>query len=463
MKKKNKLFVGLIFTMCLLVGAAICASLGINPLASIGFASGMSYLAVLPTLVLPVDLEAKKTAEVIEHYLKKCGEEIENSGRVSTETKSAMDNLLKKFDDNQEAAKKATEILQASFDTLAVEHKKVIERQAEKKTFFTGVKETLFAKKEEILLAVKNRIPYTIDMKGHSAIDRKSAISQMESNALTGNVIMPYRIPGLVVDPFEEIRIRDFIPIVPITQSSMSYVKQNVVVKGAAAQTEGATKGQSSTTWTEATAPVRTLAVITKVSEQMFDDMPALMGYFQYQYTGELLDLEDQEFLYGSGVAPHIEGFSVVASNYTDYLAISTVQEIDCILNAITQLRLAKYKPNVCFINWADDLRIRTAKDTTGQYVYPLDVRLGGQLQIGGVPVIATTAVTEFDFFVGNFKMAGLIGDRMTPTVVIDRMNDDLEKNMLSIRFEERLALAIPKQQAVVFDTFTNAKAKGSA
>jgi len=460
---KNKLFIGMIFTICLLIGAGVCMAMGINPFASLGFASGAGYLATLPTLVLPVDLEAKKTAEVIEHYLKKCGEEIDNSGRISTETKSAMDNLLKKFNENQEAAKVASDLLQKNFDELAISHKKLIEKQTEKKTFFSAFKETFLKNEAEIKQAVKAKNGYSIDFKDMSLIDHKSAITMLESNAMTGDVIAPYRVSGLFYDPSEFNRMRSMIPVVPITSNTAYYVKENVKVNGTAVQTEGEAKGQSSTTWTQASAPVSTIAAFTKVSEQMFDDFPQLMGYLQYKYVNDLLDEEDIQLIYGSGVTPNIEGISINAANYTDYLADSNVQRIDVIMNAITQLRVSKYRPTCVCLNPRDVLKIRTTKDTQGRYVYDTDVRTGLMpITIAGCPVMETTLITADDFLIGDMKGA-MIFDRQSPSVVIDRMEDDFKKNLLTIRFEERIALAVLRPNAFIFDTFTNALAKGSA
>jgi len=458
---KKRVFFGMIFTIAILIGAGVCIALDINPLASLGFASGLATLATIPTLVFPVDLDAKATASVIEHYMKKCGEEIELNGKVSTETKSAMDNLLKKFNENQEAADAAMKTLRADFDALSVQHKKFIEKQAEKKSVITAVKELFLKNEVEIKDAVRGKRPYSIDLKGYSAIEKKTTI--LESGN-TGDVIAPFRIPGLQYDPAEFIRIRDFIPIVPITSNTMYYVKENVLVNGAAVQTEGSAKGEVSTTWTQAAAPVATIACWTKVSEQMFDDMPMLLGYFQYKYINDLLDVEDTQLVYGSGVTPNITGLSINAANYSDYLAISTVQRIDVILNAITQLRIAKYRPTAVFINPADYLKIVTTKDTTGQYIFQTDVRMGIIIaSIGGCPLVQSTAITADDFLIGDFRTGALIGDRMSPSVVIDREQDDFTKNLLTIRFEERLAMAQLRPNAFIFDTFTNALAKGSA
>ncbi|MNN35085.1 Phage capsid family protein [compost metagenome] len=65
--------------------------------------------------------------------------------------------------------------------------------------------------------------------------------------------------------------------------------------------------------------------------------------------------------------------------------------------------------------------------------------------------MVATQAMTQNDFLVGAFKLGAQIFDRMEIEVLISTENgDDFEKNMATIRAEERLAFAIYRDEAFV-------------
>ena len=56
----------------------------------------------------------------------------------------------------------------------------------------------------------------------------------------------------------------------------------------------------------------------------------------------------------------------------------------------------------------------------------------------------------------GAFNAAAQLFDREDANVVISTENsDDFEKNMISIRCEERLALAVKRPEAFIYGSFT--------
>jgi HK97 family phage major capsid protein len=73
-----------------------------------------------------------------------------------------------------------------------------------------------------------------------------------------------------------------------------------------------------------------------------------------------------------------------------------------------------------------------------------------------GLPVADTNhAAMVGNFLTGSFADAAQIFDREDANVVISTENaDDFEKNMISIRCEERLALAVYRPEAFVKGAF---------
>lgn len=71
--------------------------------------------------------------------------------------------------------------------------------------------------------------------------------------------------------------------------------------------------------------------------------------------------------------------------------------------------------------------------------------------------MVATEAAAfRGKFLTGAFNAAAQLFDREDANVVISTENaDDFEKNMISIRCEERLALAVKRPEAFVYGSFS--------
>lgn len=71
--------------------------------------------------------------------------------------------------------------------------------------------------------------------------------------------------------------------------------------------------------------------------------------------------------------------------------------------------------------------------------------------RLWGLPVVASIAMSAGTFLTGAFKYGAQIFDRMAIEVMISTENaDDFEKNMISIRAEERLALVVKRPAAFI-------------
>lgn len=102
---------------------------------------------------------------------------------------------------------------------------------------------------------------------------------------------------------------------------------------------------------------------------------------------------------------------------------------------------------------WA---KIELTKDGEQRYIFANVIQMAGP-QLWGRPVIATQAMDEDEFLAGAFKMAAKIWDRMDVEVLISSEDrDNFVKNMLTVRAEERLALAVKRPAALVAGSFTD-------
>jgi HK97 family phage major capsid protein len=66
------------------------------------------------------------------------------------------------------------------------------------------------------------------------------------------------------------------------------------------------------------------------------------------------------------------------------------------------------------------------------------------QPMLWGRRVVATPSMPSGDFLVGNFRQAATIYDRMTIEVLLSSEHSDFfQRNLIALRCEERLALAV--------------------
>lgn len=276
------------------------------------------------------------------------------------------------------------------------------------------------------------------------------------ANSLVGSM----RIPGVVQPTGDrQMTIRDLLAPGQTSTGMVEYVKENVFTNAAAVVTEGATKPSSDITFELATAPVRTIATIFKASRQILDDAPALRSYIDARARYGLRYAEETELLNGDGTGAHIHGLVPQATAYNAAFVVSVdKQRIDTLRLAILQVYLSEFPATGIILNPTDWARIQLLKDSTYRYLIgnPQD---GNVPRLWNLPVVETQAMDATEFLVGNFNLAAQIFDRMEIEILLSTENStDFEKNMVTIRAEERLALAVYRPLALVsgdFDTAT--------
>ncbi|MDR0258514.1 MAG: phage major capsid protein, partial [Comamonas sp.] len=125
-------------------------------------------------------------------------------------------------------------------------------------------------------------------------------------------------------------------------------------------------------------------------------------------------------------------------------------QRIDRIRLAILQAILAEFPASGVVLHPSDWAAIELTKDDQGRYLIgrPQD---GTPPRLWNLPVVETTAIVQNTFLTGAFSLGAQIFDRMAVEILISTENDkDFENNMVTIRAEERLALAMYRPEAFV-------------
>lgn len=258
------------------------------------------------------------------------------------------------------------------------------------------------------------------------------------------------RVPGIFGLPERQMTIRDLILPGQTASNNVEYVKETGYTNSAAMVAETTAKPYSDLTFDMASAPVRTLAHLFKASRQILDDAPALRSYIDGRARYGLRFVEENQLLNGSGTGQNLNGLVPQATAFAPAFTPSAVTGIDRLRLAVLQVVLAEYPATAFVLNPIDWAKIELTKDAGGNYIIG---NPQGSLTptLWNLPVVSTQAMASGQFLTGAFSYAAQIFDRMDIEVLLSSENvDDFEKNMFTIRAEERLALAVYRPEAFV-------------
>lgn len=263
------------------------------------------------------------------------------------------------------------------------------------------------------------------------------------------------RDPEMTSLPRRRLTVRDLLNIVQTTSGSVDYARQTTRTNNAAVVAEGATKPTSAYVWEQINAPVRVIAHLAKITRQAMDDAVQLQGEVDSEMRYGLGLAEETELLTGDGTGQHLTGLIPNATAFSAPIVISGATMIDNLRLGLLQAELALYSSDGIILNPADWAGIELTKTGDGAYVFANPMQMAGP-RLWGQPVVSTPAMTIDKFLVGGFKLQTLY-DRMAPEVQIASENsDDFEKNLFTMRCEERVALGIKRPGALIYGDFGN-------
>lgn len=287
--------------------------------------------------------------------------------------------------------------------------------------------------------------------RGRAIIEVKDITSlTTDAAGSVGTLVQPQRV-GPVNIPQRRMTIRALLASGNIATSSIEYDREEGFTNSAAPVAEGALKPQSELQFTEETATVRTIAHWMRTSVQILADAPALRSIIDQRLRYGLAYVEENQLLNGDGTGQNLEGLITAATAYAAPGGLVAGQLIDTIRMGMLQVALAEYPPNGIVLNPIDWAYIEMLKDGDGRYLIGNPQGTVSPM-LWNLPVVATQAMTVDKFLVGAFDLAAQIFDRQDATVEVSTEDqDNFVKNKVTIRAEERLALAIYRPEAIVY------------
>lgn len=373
----------------------------------------------------------------IKAFAEKANKEIKEHGTILADTKTVLDGLVKDGlglqDRLQDIEQKLARRFAANDPTEA---KSVGEEMSDSEDFKA--------------LQTRGR--------GIARIGRKAVTNITSATTGTGGVgvaIQPTRVPGIVADPERQFVIRDLIMPGRTSANAVEFVQESGFQNMAAIQaTEGAAKAQSDISFALKTTNVVTIAHWFRASKQVLSDIPLLQSYINGRAIYGLKYKEEEQILAGNGVGGNMLGLIPQASAFNNALRKAGDTKIDTLRRAILQVRIAEYRASAIALNPVDWADIELTKDSTGSYIW-VNVQEGGAQRLWKLPVVDSNAVPEGEFLVGAMNIAAQIFDREEAAVEVSTEDgDNFRTNMVTIRAEERLAMAVYREESFVHGEF---------
>lgn len=281
--------------------------------------------------------------------------------------------------------------------------------------------------------------------------EQKATFDSTDTGLTSG---LPY-VGGIVMVQQRRLTIRDLLAVGQTTLNSIPYIAETSFTNAATAVAEEGLKPEATFVTEDRTAPVKKIAVIGRVTDEMFADFPMMRDYVNQRLRFMVELTEENQLLNGSGSGANIQGITTTTGVQTQAIGSDTMA--DAIHKAITKVRFTGfYEPDGVVIHPTDWEAMKLAKDSNGQYygggpfsgaygngAYPTAERLWG------LPVVVTPAIAVGDPLVGAFKMGAQIWQREGITVATtDTDGEDWRYNRIAVRVEERLALTVYRPTA---------------
>jgi HK97 family phage major capsid protein len=265
----------------------------------------------------------------------------------------------------------------------------------------------------------------------------------------TDGIIGAPQIAGPYPAPFQSEYAWQYLDTQPLETSTVkTWRETGSFVQLADAVDENAQIPDNSN-WTisQGSVPVRKIAAIVRVSEEILDDMPRFSSFVNDRLINSVLLKLDAEVLSGSGTAPHMTG--LLNAGITS-ISKGALSRASALMTAVSRCRsLGQGTPDLVVLNHADFLSMQTdLASTGGEFSAGPPGVFSDQAQpvysFGGCRVLQTNALSQGTAIAGCFATGATLFVRKR--VSVDSSATDGSNwsfNRLSLRCTMRAALVV--------------------
>lgn len=288
-------------------------------------------------------------------------------------------------------------------------------------------------------------------------------IAQLRAATLTtdpasgGDLVVSDFRPGITPLTFKRLTVRDLLAPGSTDSNNISYMKETTFTNTAATVAEGAAKPESTLVFDLVNDLVQVIAHWLPVTEQMLEDVSQIRSYIDARLRLGVELTEEDQLLNGDGTPPNISGI-LDRVGLTAAQARGADSNIDAIFKEQMKIFNASFvMPDGHVINPANWQTIQLMKDNNGQY-YGSGPFAGPQAPtLWGLPVAVSPSIAAGTALTGSFKSSAQIFDHGGLRVDVSNSHSDFfTKNLVAIRAEERLALAVYRPAAFGTSTGLN-------
>lgn len=246
----------------------------------------------------------------------------------------------------------------------------------------------------------------------------------------------------------DDFHARNLIPVFPTVSDLVKFIEYTVDPNATGFQTVAAGAQKPDLGWipTVKEAPVRKIAGLLDVPDELLDDVVGFRAWIAYELPKAYMDAEDLQIYKGTGTGTNLLGLWYQAANQSfpqgSVTAASNI--IDKIVAGVTEVRKLKRATSGVVISAVAWQEVFINKGTTEDYTYPIILDASGVMRIGGVPIFWSNVFADGEGLVGDFARGTAIFQRKAMSIgYFDQNKDNVEKNMVTIRLEGRIALPI--------------------
>lgn len=285
------------------------------------------------------------------------------------------------------------------------------------------------------------------------------------SGGLPNSFIAPQIVGGVFRGDDLQGTVRDVLINGQTNSDAITFFRETSFTNNAAAVAEatattGSTglKPESALALEEATVAVKTIAHWIPITRQILQDASQMQTYVEQRLLDGLRLAESDQLLNGDGTGANILGLTEQSNiQVLDAAAFTAAPVADAgspnenfnrILRARVNIRATgRARANFVVVNPADNEGFLTATNANQDYYGAGPYSGNGVASLWGMRVVEDENMDAGTALVGDGRMAA-VWDRMQAQILIDTINDQFVRNMLTILAEERLALTVFRPQA---------------
>ncbi len=305
----------------------------------------------------------------------------------------------------------------------------------------------------------------------NEAMEPQELRALIHTGAFTADMIPSQIVPGFFRGEDLQGTLRDVLINGQTTSDAIIFFRELVFTNNAAGvaqatATAGATglKPESALTFEQATAPVVTIAHWIPITRQTLQDAAQMQTYVEQRLLDGLRLEESDQLLNGTGT-PDLQGIlgtSGVQALDGAYFTGTPVKDagtgnenFNRIMRGRTRIRtVGRARASFVVLNPVNLEAFLTTTDGNRQYFGAGPFSGTGIANLWGLRVVEDENLAAGTALVGDGRMAA-VWDRMQAQILIDTINDQFVRNMLTILAEERLALTVFRPAAFARVTLT--------